>query len=194
VTALITVGTAIVVAIVAASAGYFFRRREHLRERRLDAYQTLLAAFLDAARSAADLLTVHTQVGWPHEMRTKNLTEEQRSVRAKAYGNTWERARADRRTFEVAAYGVELVASEDSRAGVEELRAFLEGAAYSGAPWKGGPDHIYPTAKLNPNEIEPAAIEVAAPFVRQAARELWGRSAPDAKAEPADDAEPPPDP
>jgi hypothetical protein len=181
----ITVGTAIVVAVVAASAGYFFRRREHLRERRLEAYQAVFAAFLDAARSAADLLSVHTQVGWPRGLNAETWTEEQRQEMAKVHGNAWERAAADRRAFEVALYGVELVASEDSRADIEELRTFLEGAAYSGSPWKHGKEgsHLYPSASLNPVDIEPNAIETVRPFVRRAARELWGRDA--AKANPS---------
>jgi hypothetical protein len=133
----VTVGTAIVVAAVAASAGYF-RRREHLRERRLDAYKAVFAAFLDATRSAADLLTVHTPVGWRRELSAQTWTAKQRQEMTKVHSKAWERAAADRRAFEVAVYGVELVASEDSRADVEELRAFLEGAAYSGPPWKHG--------------------------------------------------------
>jgi hypothetical protein len=170
---------AVGVAIVAAAAGYFFRRREHLRERRLDAYQAVFAAFLDAARSAADLLSVHTQVGWPREISAETWTKEQREEMAKVHRNAWERAAADRRAFEVAVYGVELVASEDARADIEELRQFLEGAAYSGSPWKHGEHagHVYPSAGLNPVDIEPKAIETVRPFVRRAARELWGRDA-----------------
>jgi hypothetical protein len=172
--AVITVGAA----IVAATAAYFFRRREHLRERRLDAYQAVLAAFLDATRSAAALLSVHTQVGWPHQLNREQWNEEQRSAMAQAHADAWERAATDRHEFEAAAYGVELVASAD----VKELREFLEGAAYSGSPWNraGEGDHLYPAAKLNPADIEPKAIEVAGPFVRRAARQLWGRSAPHA--------------
>ncbi len=108
-------------AIVAATAAYFFRRREHLRERRLDAYQAVLAAFLDAARSAAALLSVHTQVGWPHELNREQWTEEQRSAMAQAHADAWERAATDRHAFEAAAYGVELVAS----ASVDELVVLL---------------------------------------------------------------------
>jgi hypothetical protein len=180
--ALITVATAIVVAVVAASAGYFFRRREHLRETRLDAYQAVLAAFLDAARSAADLLSVHLRVGWPNELSRETWSDEQREMMSRAHTEAWERATIDRRAFEVAVYGVELVASETSLADVEKLRTFLADAAYSGSPWKRGGehDHIYPTAGYNPSEIEPQAIEAAAPFVRRAARGLWGRHAPKA--------------
>jgi hypothetical protein len=164
-------------AIVAATAAYFFRRREHLRERRLDAYQAVLAAFLDAARSAAALLSVHMHVGWPHELNREQWTEEQRSAMAQAHADAWERAATDRHAFEAAAYGVELVAS----ASVKELRAFLASAAYSGSPWNRDDrgDHLYPAAKLNPADIEPKAIEVAGPYVRRAARQLWGRAAPD---------------
>jgi hypothetical protein len=177
--AVITVGTAIVVAVVAASAGYYFRRREHLRERRLDAYQAVFAAFLDAARSAADLLSVHTQVGWPRELSAETWTEEQREEMTSVHRKAWERAAGDRRAFEVAVYGVELVASEDARVDIEALRAFLEGAAYSGSPWKHGDNagQLYPSAGLNPVDIEPKAIETVRPFVRRAARELWGRDA-----------------
>jgi hypothetical protein len=71
----VTAGVAIVVAIVAAEAGYLFRRREHLRERRLNAYQTVFAAFLDAARSAADLLSVHMTVGWPRDLNPRPTTK-----------------------------------------------------------------------------------------------------------------------
>lgn len=97
-----------------------------------------------------------------------------------AHAGAWERAAKDRHAFEAAAYGVELVASAD----VKELREFLDGAAYSGSPWtRGGDgDHLYPAAQLNPVDIEPKAIEVAGPFVRRAARQLWGRSAPDSVA------------
>ena len=163
-------------AIVAATAAYFFRRREHLRERRLVAYQAVLAAFLDAARSAAALLSVHMHVGWPHELNREQWTEEQRSAMAQAHADAWERAATDRHPFEAAAYGVELVAS----ASVKELRAFLASAAYSGSPWNRDDrgDHLYPAAKLNPADIEPKAIEVAGPYVRRAARQLWGRAAP----------------
>ena len=100
----------------------------------------------------------------------------------KAHADPWERASADRRSFEIAAYGVELVASKESREAVERLWVFLEGAAYSGTPWRfDSPDHHdYPTAALNPADIEPKAIEEVGPFVRRAARELWRRDAPEA--------------
>jgi hypothetical protein len=116
-------------------------------------------------------------VGWPHELNREQWTEEQRSAIAQAHADAWERAATDRHAFEAAAYGVELVAS----ASVKELRAFLASAAYSGSPWNRDDrgDHLYPAAKLNPADIEPKAIEVAGPYVRQAARQLWDRAAPD---------------
>lgn len=133
-TAALATAAAIIVALVAAQAGYLFRRREHLRERRLDAYQIVCAAFLDAARSAADLLSVHTRVSWPRDLSPKTGNEDQRAAMTKAHADAWQRASADRRSFEIAAYGVELVASKESREAVERLRVFLEGAAYSGTP------------------------------------------------------------
>ena len=136
VSALAVIGTA----IVAASAGYLFRRYEHLREQRIDDYQGLSAAFLDAARSAADLLSVHTQVGWPHDLNPETWNEDQRVGLTRAHGDAWERAAVARRSFDVAAFRVDLVASQDSRGDLERLRAFLEAAAYSGAPWRFDPE------------------------------------------------------
>lgn len=47
--------------VLGAALGYFVRRDEHLRDKRLDAISDLTAAFVDAARSGADLLSVHMQ-------------------------------------------------------------------------------------------------------------------------------------
>src|SRR5262245_1929362 len=108
--AVITVGTAIAAAVVAATAGYFYRRREHLRERRLDSYQTVPAAFLDAARTAATMIGVHVQVGWPHEL-SRDKPEDERRALTTAHAEAWDRAAAARTAFEEAAYRAELVAS-----------------------------------------------------------------------------------
>jgi hypothetical protein len=55
---------------------------------------------------------------------------------------------------------------------VSELRTFLVGALYSGSPWTG--EYEYPSAGLNPVDIDPAADKTAGPLVERAREELSG--------------------
>lgn len=159
-----------------AVLGYFVRRDEHLRDRRLDAISDLTAAFIDAARSGADLLSVHMQTGYPHELNTKTWNAEQIEAMAKAHGRAWAASADAAHRFELAVARAELVASKDTARVVTDLRAFLDRALYSGLPWRHAKN--YPTAGLNPVEIVPKALEVVRPHVHRTARELWGYAAP----------------
>ena len=169
----------VVGAVFGALVGYFVRREEHLRERRLDSFGTLVAAFIAAARSGSDLLSVHMQTGYPHELNPQTWDEEQRRSMTDAHSIAWAQARDARNAFELAATEAELVATSQTAQIIEDLRSFLEGALYSGLPW--GWAKNYPTSGFNPSDIEPKALQRIRPHVQSTARELWGTSAPKPK-------------
>ena len=96
----------IVVAVLTGVGGYRYRRREHLRERRLDAYSEVLGAFQAAAVVGADMLSVHGQLGYPYEFGPAPTEEEEemlleRQRRTAAYGTALMDANEKRRAFEV---------------------------------------------------------------------------------------------
>ena len=64
---------------------------------------------------------------------------------------------------------------------MDAMRSFLHDALYSGPPWIRSNAVHYPTASLDPRDIEPKATEVAAPFVRHGRQVLWGRDEPRAR-------------
>jgi len=163
-------------AVLGAVLGYFVRRDEHLRDKRLDAISDLTAAFVDAAQSGADLLSVHMQTGYPHELNTEAWNAQQIEAMAKAHGQAWAVSTDAAHRFELAVARAELVASKDTARVVTDLRAFLDRALYSGLPWQHAKN--YPIAGLNPVEIVPQALEVVRPHVHRTARELWGYAAP----------------
>jgi len=163
-------------AVLGAVLGYFVRRNEHLRDKRLDAISDLTSAFVDAARAGADLLSVHMQTGYPHELKRQTWSAQQIDAMGKAHGEAWAAAADAAHRFELAVARAELVASKDTAALVTDLRAFLDRALYSGLPWRHA--RSYPTAGLNPVEIVPRALEAVRPHVHRTARELWGYSAP----------------
>jgi hypothetical protein len=163
-------------AVLGAVLGYLIRRGEHLREKRLDAFSDLAAAFIDAARTGATLLSVHMRTGYPHELNPQTLSAEQIEAMSRAHGEAWIASADAAHRFEFAVAQVELVASKETASVVTDLRVFLDGAVYSGIPWKYVEN--YPTAKLNPVDIVPRAIEAVRPHVHQTARKLWGYSAP----------------
>lgn len=136
----------------------------------------LTAAFIDAARSGADLLSVHMQTGYPHELNAQTWSAKQTAAMAKAHGQAWAASADAAHRFELAVARAELVASKDTAREVTDLREFLDRALYSGLPWRHAKS--YPTAGLNPVEIVPQALEVVRPHVHRTARGLWGYSAP----------------
>lgn len=169
---------AAVAAIGAVVIGYLFRRREHLRERRVEANEKVLAAFLAASRSGADLSSAYMQFGWPRDLHRGDPMAD---FMQEEMADAWAIALEDRRRFEVASFGADLVGNTPMREYVESLRKFLDDVFYSGSPWKRGPSpdrHVEARKSLAPSEIEPAAIEVARSFVRRTARELWRGDAP----------------
>lgn len=163
-------------AVLGAVLGYFVRRNEHVRDKRLDAFGELLASFINAARTGAALLSVHMQTGFPHELSRETWSAEQIEAMSRAHSEAWSASAEAAHSFELAVARTELVASKTTRGLVTDLRDFLEGAIYSGMPW--GYAKTYPTAKLNPVDIVPRALDVVRPHVHRTARELWGYSAP----------------
>jgi len=159
------------IALIAALLGYLVRRWEHRRERRLEAYQSVLSAFHEAARTGADLLSVHTQTGFPSEIEQRDVVRNDIQRMATAHSEAWGRGASARHQFDVAAFGVELVGSQQALDAVEDLRSFLHESLYSGAPWLRRLE--YPDAGLNPVDIVPASIDRARPHVQRLARELW---------------------
>jgi hypothetical protein len=173
-------GLAIVSAFIGALIGYLVRRKEHLREQRIDAYRQLLAAFVAAARSGANLVSVHTQTGYPHEINRKTTPKEQADAMTQAHAEAFRIAADDRAKFELSAAGAEMVASEDIWKNIDDLRTVLDSALYNGLPWRHAQN--YPTMGVNPVDIEPLALKLAGNFAGRAARELWKRSVPSVKA------------
>lgn len=159
------------IALIAALLGYLVRRWEHHREQRLEAYRSVLSAFHEAAITGADLLAVHTQTSFPSELNRETWSENAIQRMATAHSEAWGRAASARHQFEVAAFGVELVGSQQALEAVEDLRSFLHESLYSGAPWLRRQE--YPDAKLNPVDIVPASIDRARPHVQRLAWELW---------------------
>lgn len=109
-------------AVLGAVLGYFVRRNEHLRDQRLDAISDLTSAFVDAARAGADLLSVHMQTGYPHELNTQTWSAQQIDAMGKAHGDAWTAAADAAHRFELAVARAELVASKDTAAVVTDLR------------------------------------------------------------------------
>ncbi len=159
------------IALVAALLGYQVRRWEHRREQRLEAYRSVFGAFHEAARAGADLLSVHTQVGFPADLSSGQLSDEDRQRMANAHSQAWAEAASARHEFDVAAFGVELVGSQQAMHVAEDLRSFLEESLYSGVPWNR--QGSYPRAGINPVDIIPASIDRARPHVQLLSRELW---------------------
>ena len=168
--------TLVLGAVLGGVVGYFVRRAEHLRERRLDAFGTLVSTFMDAARSGADLLSVHTQTGYPQELNRETWGDDQVRAMTEEHSGAWAQARTARNAFELAASQSELVGTTETAKVVEDLRMFLDGALYSGLPWRYSQE--YPRSKLNPSDIEPRALEQVRPHVQAMARELWGWGVP----------------
>ena len=131
----------------------------------------MFLAFYEAANAGADLLSVHTQTGFPHELRREGLAEKDRDRMAGAHEDAWAVAREARHAFHLASFGVELVGSRTALAAVEDLREFLAGSLYSGEPWVRG----YPKTGLNPSDIVQKAMDEADPHMRSFAHELWRR-------------------
>ncbi len=159
------------IALIAALLGYLVRRWEHRREQRLEAYRSVLSAFHEAARTGADLLSVHAQTGFPSKLNRETWSEEDVQRMATAHNEAWVRGANACHQFDAAAFGVELVGSQQALDIVEDLRSFLHEALYSGAPW--GWRERYPDAGLNPVDIVAASIDRARPHVRRLAGELW---------------------
>ena len=134
--------------VLGGLVGYFVRRAEHLMERRLNSFGSLVTAFIESARSGADLLSVHTQTGYPHKLDRERLGEAQVRAMTEAHSSAWMQARSARYAFELAATEAELVATSETVRIIEDLRMFLSGALYSGTPW--GNSEAYPTSSLNP--------------------------------------------
>jgi hypothetical protein len=163
-------------AVLGGLVGYLVRRKEHLREQRLDSFGVLVSTFIEAARSGAALLSVHFQVGYPHELSRETWNEEQVRTMTEAHSSAWAQGSVARNAFELAAIKAELVATKGTAKVIEDLRTFLDGALYSGSPW--GYSKDYPKSALNPSDIESKALEQIRPHVQATARELWGRHAP----------------
>ena len=183
-TALLTIGGGIVVpvirAVVGAFLGYRYRRSEYLREQRLDAYRTLVDAYIDAARTGAVPLVVHMQTGWPDQL-SASWSEKDRAAMTEAHEVAFSAADNARNAFQKAAASGELLWGGDVLREMDAMRSFLHDALYSGPPWIRSNAVHYPTASLDPRDIEPKATEVAAPFVRHGRQVLWGRDEPRAR-------------
>jgi hypothetical protein len=147
----------------------------------------LFDAFVDAARTGADLLSVHMTTGYPHELvpgrGPSPLGIQQVIELRKAHSDAWAAADAGRNRFELAAFAVELVATTSSAEAIADLRAFLDETLYSGLPW-GFVKHGA-RVPINPVDIVPAALTRARPWVERSARELWGRDVPTSHAQPS---------
>lgn len=169
------VAVALVSLVVGAAFGYFSRRAEHQRERRFDAFNKLLVAFINAAETGTTLLSVHFETGYPDELSNKVWTVEQIQAMIQAHADSWTAAAAARSEFETATANVEMVGSARTISFLPALHAWLDDVLYSGVPW--GFVKTYPKAKLNPVDIMPMSRERVRSFIKNARRDLWGRRA-----------------
>jgi hypothetical protein len=126
----------------------------------------MFAAFYEAVLSGTSLLVIHTVIGDAGKVGPESPeTEEMR----KRHREGWSDARRDRHNFELAAFEVGLVGSKEAGRVVGRLRVFLESSLYSGEPWRKG----YPSANLNPPDIEAGALDLAVDEMRPLGRQLW---------------------
>lgn len=163
---------AVVSVILAGTAGYFWRRREHLREKRLDAHLEFLRAFVAAARASATLMSVHLSTGYPDQLNRTQWSEEQRREMTSMHQEAFSGAIASRETLEASLCGVDLVGGAKAPKSAETLVQWLTDEAYSVEPWKRGRG-----ARLDPVVLERTALVKAREFALAAQSDLWGRSA-----------------
>ena len=171
----------IVLAVLTGVGGYRYRRREHVRERRLDAYSDVLGAFQAPAVVGADTLSIHTQLGYPNDSGPFPTEEEEQYLlekrrRTAAYRTAFTEASEMRRAFELSVAKAWFVAGTNVRTELRRLRSFLETSLWDGEPWVRG---RYPSAARNPVDVVTDSSTLAEHVAIVAARELWRSDVPE---------------
>lgn len=153
--------------LVGALLGFFLRSREFRREQRLKVYGEFVAAFLDAARVGADLLSLYFTFG--ESLYNENATHA---------AEPWKHWAAASKELEAAAARLRIVSSKRVRTASEELEDFFEHNVRALPPFRRGepePSEWGEAAQVGPAHVARVAIHRARKFADVAARDvtLW---------------------